>query len=191
MKFSIGLLSGVIGLALLATPAKADTVITECDRLAAHPEDPQKVTPGINQKDIDYPKAIAACEQALVVNPNDPRARYQLARVLFYTNQNERAVAEMKRAADAGPSTFSPPSSRVSDRLRRRTFVWLSSIGAKRRQRVGKRRGCNTCASRCSSVSQVVPASPPTPSCAVSSMASPKIPRVFTKICSSKISTRA
>ena len=76
MKFSIGLLSGVIGLALLATPAKADTVITECDRLAAHPEDPQKVTPGINQKDIDYPKAIAACEQALVVNPNDPRARY-------------------------------------------------------------------------------------------------------------------
>ncbi|MEY3712925.1 MAG: hypothetical protein RL321_545 [Pseudomonadota bacterium] len=91
-----------MGLALLALPAQAETVITECDRLAAHPEDPQKVTPGVHQNDIDYPKAIAACEQALQANPRDPRARYQLARVLFYTNQNERAVAEMKLAADAG-----------------------------------------------------------------------------------------
>jgi len=102
MKFLTGLLGGLIGFVLIAAPAKADAVITECDRLAAHPEDPQKVTPGVHQNDIDYPKAIAACEQALQANPRDPRARYQLARVLFYTNQNERAVAEMKLAADAG-----------------------------------------------------------------------------------------
>ncbi len=107
MKFStrlflVSLSSSVLGLLLLAATARADTLITECDRLAAHPEDPQKVNPGVHQNDIDYPIAIAACEQALATRPNDPRARYQLARVLFYTNQNERAVAEMKRAADAG-----------------------------------------------------------------------------------------
>ena len=102
MKVALKLIASMVAVALLISPAKADAVITECDRLAAHPEDPQKVTPGVHQNDIDYPKAIAACEQALVVNPSDPRARYQLARVLFYTNQNERAVAEMKRAADAG-----------------------------------------------------------------------------------------
>ncbi|NJO13026.1 MAG: hypothetical protein HC872_05685 [Gammaproteobacteria bacterium] len=28
--------------------------------------------------------------------------RYQLARVLFYANQNERAVGEMRAAADSG-----------------------------------------------------------------------------------------
>lgn len=102
MNFRLNLSYVVIGLALLALPAKAETVVTDCDRLAAHPEDPQKAAPGVHQNDIDYPRAIAACEQALTVNPNDPRARYQLARVLFYTNQNERAVAEMRRAADAG-----------------------------------------------------------------------------------------
>ena len=102
MTFALKLIASVVGAALLISPAKADTEITECDRLAAHPEDPQKVTPGVHQNDIDYPKAIAACEQALAANPGDPRARYQLARVLFYSNQNERAVAEMKRAADAG-----------------------------------------------------------------------------------------
>ena len=75
MTFALKLIASVVGVALLISPAKADTVITECDRLAAHPEDPQKVTPGVHQNDIDYPKAIAACEQALVANPSEPRAR--------------------------------------------------------------------------------------------------------------------
>jgi len=86
---------------MLVSQANASEV-NDCDRLAAHPEDPQKVTPGIHQNDIDYPRAIAACEQALVAEPGNARARYQLARVLFYTNQNERAVNEMKLAADGG-----------------------------------------------------------------------------------------
>jgi len=76
--------------------------IADCDRLAAHPEDPQRVTEGIAQSNIDYPAAIAACERAVVAAPANARVRYQLARVLFYTNQNERAVAEMRRSADDG-----------------------------------------------------------------------------------------
>jgi uncharacterized protein YhfF len=74
----------------------------DCDRLAAHPEDPQRVTDGVAQGDIDYPRALAACELAVRAEPANARARYQLARLLFYTNQHERAVAEMRRSADDG-----------------------------------------------------------------------------------------
>ena len=38
---------------------------TECDRLAAHPEDPQRVTAGVPQEQIDYPVALAACDAPL------------------------------------------------------------------------------------------------------------------------------
>jgi uncharacterized protein YhfF len=80
----------------------AQTAVAECDRLAAHPEDPQRVTPGVHQSRIDYPLAIAVCEKAIAAEPTNARSRYQLARVLFYSGQNERAVQEMQRSADAG-----------------------------------------------------------------------------------------
>lgn len=81
--------------------AMTATAPTDCDRLAAHPEDPQRVTPGVAQEAIDYPVAISACERAVSEDPGNARLRYQLARLLFYTNQNQRAVEEMKRSADA------------------------------------------------------------------------------------------
>lgn len=80
----------------------ANLAVGDCDRLAAHPEDPQRVTPGLPQEQIDFPTALAACEAAVKTEPDNPRVRYQLARLLFYSGQNERAVAEMKRSADAG-----------------------------------------------------------------------------------------
>lgn len=85
-----------------ATRAVAPGPVAECDRLAAHPEDPQKVTPGLPAEQIDYPAAIAACEAAVAAEPANMRVRYQLARVLFYSNANERAVEQMRIAADAG-----------------------------------------------------------------------------------------
>jgi len=80
----------------------ADPAVAECDRLAAHPEDPQRVTPGVPQSQIDFAKAIAVCERATNAEPANGRSRYQLARVLFYSGQNERAVQEMQRSADSG-----------------------------------------------------------------------------------------
>ncbi|MCU0757874.1 MAG: ASCH domain-containing protein [Steroidobacteraceae bacterium] len=85
-----------VGQALAADP------VADCDRLAAHPEDPQKVTPGLDAAQIDYRAATAACEAAVAAEPANMRARYQLARVLFYANQNQRAVEQMRIAADAG-----------------------------------------------------------------------------------------
>lgn len=90
-----------------AAPAASSTaapapVPNECDRRAAHPEDPFRIAPGVERADIDLPVAIAACERVLATDPANARSRYQLARILFYANQNERAVAEMRRAADGG-----------------------------------------------------------------------------------------
>ncbi len=83
-------------------PATAAELPDECDRLAAHPDDPFRVAPGVERAQIDLPVATAACERAVAAAPGNARARYQLARILFYSGQNLRAVAEMRRAAENG-----------------------------------------------------------------------------------------
>ncbi|MEX2149751.1 MAG: hypothetical protein WD793_06025 [Steroidobacteraceae bacterium] len=75
---------------------------TECDRLTSNPEDPDRVATGVERKDIDLPKAIATCEAELATDSTNARTRYQLARVLFYAGETERAAKEMQAAADAG-----------------------------------------------------------------------------------------
>ncbi len=76
--------------------------VTDCDRLASHPEDPDIVAPGVPSSKVDLPKAITACTTAVAEDPASGRARYQLARVLAYSGDATRAAAEMKRAADDG-----------------------------------------------------------------------------------------
>ena len=98
MKHTILLLAAL----LVMAPAWGGQAPTECDRMASNPEDPDRVAPGVERKDVDLPKAIAACEAQLAADAVDVRARYQLARVLFYAGQSERAVREMKASADAG-----------------------------------------------------------------------------------------
>jgi hypothetical protein len=98
MKYPIFLLA-----ALLVIPqAFGETAPTECDRLASNPEDPDRVAPGVERKDVDLPRAIAVCEAELAADSTNARTRYQLARVLFYAGQTERAAKEMQTAADAG-----------------------------------------------------------------------------------------
>jgi hypothetical protein len=87
---------------LLAAPAGTAEAVTECDRLASNPEDPDRVAPGVERPDVNLPAAIAACEAEVARQPANTRARYQLARVLFYAGQTERAAREMRVAADAG-----------------------------------------------------------------------------------------
>lgn len=87
---------------LVIPQASGETSPTECDRLSSNPEDPDRVAPGVERKDIDLPKAIAVCEAELAADSARARTRYQLARVLFYAGQTERAATEMRAAADAG-----------------------------------------------------------------------------------------
>ena len=82
-------------------PSKYSQTVTECDRLAAHPDDPHHVAPGRERKDIDLPAAIAACEEAVGKDPGNPRLNYQLARVYGYSGMGEKAVPYRAAAVDA------------------------------------------------------------------------------------------
>jgi tetratricopeptide (TPR) repeat protein len=88
---------------LLAFGASAYAAdVTQCDRVAAHPSDPDRISPGFHDKDIDKPKAITLCEAAVKADPNNARLRYQLGRVYFYAKQPDKAVPHLEFAADAG-----------------------------------------------------------------------------------------
>ncbi len=104
MPSSLRALARIAALAavMAAAPAWADGHITTCDRLAAHPEDPDKVVPGVATSDVDLPAAIAACETAMKADPTDMRVTYQLARVYFYSGRSADAVATMEKAAEGG-----------------------------------------------------------------------------------------
>jgi hypothetical protein len=73
---------------------------TACDVLAAHPDDPDRVAHGRERAEIakDYAGAIAACEAAVARDPENPRLRYQLARVLGYSGQGKLAMPHRGKA---------------------------------------------------------------------------------------------
>jgi hypothetical protein len=76
--------------------------ITDCDRLAAHKSDPDKViAAGVSSKDISA-AAITACQDAVVGEPNNLRFRYQLARALAENGRAAEGHPDMHMAADGG-----------------------------------------------------------------------------------------
>ena len=46
--------------------------VTECDRLASHGRDPGHVAPAVSSSGMDKPAAIAACQQAVAADPDNP-----------------------------------------------------------------------------------------------------------------------
>lgn len=76
--------------------------VTECDRLASHPDDPERVTDGVAQGDVDLDAARAACEAAVAADPDNPRLNYQLARVNGYAGRHEESQAYRDTALRAG-----------------------------------------------------------------------------------------
>ena len=82
-------------------PSKYSQAVTECDRLASHPEDPNRVAPGRHQPEIDLPKAIEACRAAVAADPKNPRLNYLLGRVLGYSGRGAEGIANRQVAVDA------------------------------------------------------------------------------------------
>jgi len=82
--------------------ASATLRVTDCDRLAAHPSDTQKLAPGVIQTDVNIPLARQACERALKQNPNDGRLLYQFGRTYFYDKQYERGIEFFRQSDAAG-----------------------------------------------------------------------------------------
>ncbi len=75
--------------------------VTPCDIEASHGDDPYSVAPGVSQQEMDYDRAIAACEAGVAADPGNPRLRYQLARVYGYSGQGEKAWPHREAAIAA------------------------------------------------------------------------------------------
>jgi TPR repeat protein len=102
MKNKVAVLLLLLIYSWLSLPAQAQDKITECDRQAGHPSDPDKVVPGIDSKDVDHSKAVAACQQAMADDPNNARVVYQLGRVLFYKKEWAEGFRYVEKAATMG-----------------------------------------------------------------------------------------
>ncbi len=93
------------GLQLMMKPD--DTIVgaarvTECDRLAAHPSDTQKIAPGVPQPEVNIPVARKACQEALKQDPSNGRLLYQYGRTYFYNKEYERGIEIFHQSDAAG-----------------------------------------------------------------------------------------
>lgn len=80
----------------------ADAIITECDRLAAHPEDAGRQGPGIAFEQINAAAAIDRCGQAFARNPNNPHVAFTLGRAHERAGRFDEAARLYTRAANQG-----------------------------------------------------------------------------------------
>lgn len=103
------------GFSFVAKPAEtagkskkkvATKKLNPCDALAAHPQDPDAVTPGISIGKINPRKAIRACRAAVKKQPDSRRFIFQLARALLADGEFAEAKSWLEKAAakEHGPS---------------------------------------------------------------------------------------
>lgn len=98
----IFIISIVAGLTSGAHAAPDPEAVTECDRLASHGSDPERVAPGVSQSGMRKAAAIAACLADTSVQPENRRLRYLLGRAYFYSGRAEDAMPHLIFSADAG-----------------------------------------------------------------------------------------
>lgn len=89
-------------LAGAAAAASDPEAVTECDKLASHGSDPERVSPGISQSGMRKAAAIAACLADTELQPENRRLRYLLGRAYFYSGRTEDAMPHVTFAAEAG-----------------------------------------------------------------------------------------
>lgn len=89
-------------LLLLACDSGEETVVTACDRLASHPDDPHRTGTGVTFDQIDPTAAVEACVDAVERYPDELRFHYQLARALHRAGEIREAMNIYKFAADGG-----------------------------------------------------------------------------------------
>jgi TPR repeat protein len=75
---------------------------TECDKLAASPEDPHRNAPGIELSKVNVKAAVPACEAAVEQLPNEARLHFQLGRAYSRAKKYQSAAEHYKKAAEAG-----------------------------------------------------------------------------------------
>lgn len=112
---SVSILIAVVTLGLVAVPFLApqrsdaqsppgDTAsalddVDECDLLAAHPSDSERVAEGVADDAIVPRLAIKACEAAVKRSPNEARFIFQLGRALLAGKRRQEAVQKFEQVA--------------------------------------------------------------------------------------------
>jgi hypothetical protein len=97
-----GLILAAISTASVAQDLSVIDLVTECDILAAHPNDPERMAEGVAD-DLIVPRlAIMACEDALTHEEDEPRFAFQLGRALLAVGREEEAVESFRTAAEQG-----------------------------------------------------------------------------------------
>lgn len=94
---------GTVLLCLVLSPARAaDAPVHECDRLAAHPHDVEKVAAGVVWESLDAQLALPACEAAAKDAPDVLRFQFQLARTLNKAGRLDEALRLYSELAETG-----------------------------------------------------------------------------------------
>lgn len=75
-------------------------LVTECDLLAAHPDDPNRVAEGVADDEIVPQLAIIACENAIEDSVGEPRYTFQLGRAYLALGRKSEAREMFSEAAD-------------------------------------------------------------------------------------------
>ncbi len=91
---------GIAAALLLSYNASAE--VTLCDRLATHPDDPNRNTTGLESAEMDLAAAESACRAAVANDSRRARSQYHLGRVLYYSGKVEESLQHLGIAADAG-----------------------------------------------------------------------------------------
>ena len=89
-------------------PDSIDSLITECDVVAADPYDNGRITAGVPWGLVNTSIAIRACLRSVAANPNTPRLLFNLGRALDIAERFDEAKSFYRKAADLGyASAFS------------------------------------------------------------------------------------
>src|SRR5688572_17258517 len=98
------LIFGLCALLPFAAPVGAAesaifALVTECDLLAAHPADPQRMSDGVSDDEIVPRLAITACQAAMKKAPNDPRHAFHMGRAQLALGRKAEAKTYFDAAA--------------------------------------------------------------------------------------------
>jgi TPR repeat protein len=94
--------AALLALAITGSARGAEPPMGDCDRLAAHPQDPQRVHAGTAIAALDGERAVEACEAALAAAPETARFRFQYARALEKLDLFQSALGQYRIAAKEG-----------------------------------------------------------------------------------------
>jgi len=78
------------------------TPIQSCDRLAAHPNDPEAFANGVPEEQLQTTEVISACEAATKQDKKSPRLAFQLARGYLKAGRVEDAIEQLLSSAKQG-----------------------------------------------------------------------------------------